>query len=196
MLMDAIILLKEDSLLSLYKELECIKFYVEQRLEHIQVVFCCISSLFFSKENKMVVASHVEVMFYLLVMDILLLIKIEASMAWQRHQISSIEALKADLTNHNNHSSLSYQLWSNSPAFYLQQKANNGDHGSMTFAYYVLLEVAEPAKVSFGIVLLSHSTSTDCIFGGESFNLNGLRSLAEREQSLDFLLHFICRVLP
>ncbi|KAK9138372.1 hypothetical protein Sjap_008966 [Stephania japonica] len=99
------------------------------------------------KENKMVVASHVEVIFYLLVMDILLLIKIEAPMAWQRHQISSIEALKADLTNHNNHSSLSYQLWSNSPALYLQ-------------------------------------------------HINGLRSLAEREQSLDFLLHFICRVLP
>ncbi|KAK9138616.1 hypothetical protein Sjap_009210 [Stephania japonica] len=61
----------------------------------------------------MVVASHVEVMFYLLVMDILLLIKIEVPMAWQRHQISSIEALYLQL---------SYQLWSNSPALYLQEQ--------------------------------------------------------------------------
>ncbi|KAK9081355.1 hypothetical protein Syun_031134 [Stephania yunnanensis] len=49
MLMDTLILLKDDSFLSLYKERECIKFYLEQRLEHLQVVFCCISSLLFSQ---------------------------------------------------------------------------------------------------------------------------------------------------
>ncbi|KAK9081193.1 hypothetical protein Syun_030556 [Stephania yunnanensis] len=100
--MDTLILLKDDSFLSLYKELEWIKFYLEQRLEHLQVVFCFLSSLFFSQEN---------------------INGMEKALNQEHRGSEGLNSLITLTIFHQETATLlplSYRLLSNSPALYLQ----------------------------------------------------------------------------